>query len=74
MTCNSNADIVVLKIPFVFRYLVMELLACNVSVSFAVDAVQPAHDVPSLFSAGAGDDDEADSDDDELDEGFGYDF
>ena len=64
----------VLKVPFVFRYLVMELLACNVAVSFTVDSVQPAHDLPAPAHDDGSDDDAAEEDEDADDEDFGYEY
>ena len=62
--CDNSAGIVAVKLPYVFRYLTMELLACNVAVSFGVEAVTPARDL--LPSPPTADDAEPDSDDEGL--------
>ena len=62
--CGNGAGIVAVKLPFVFRYLAMELLACNVAVSFGVDAVTPARDL--LPAQPQAEDDDPDSDDEGL--------
>ena len=64
LLCGNGAGIVAVKLPFVFRYLAMELLACNVAVSFGVDAVTPARDL--LPSQPEPDDADPDSDDEGL--------
>ena len=82
IACESGDDIVSIKIPAVFRYLIMEMLAANAKVAFAVEAIgalNPAKLAALIGKANpdqddAADDQEAENDDEEEEEEYGFDI
>ena len=51
LNCQTGDGIVAVRIPYVFRYLTLELLAANVKIAFNVDSVMPLRTVKSCSTA-----------------------
>ena len=68
--CESHEGIVSVKIPAVFRYLVMEMLAANANISFAVEAIAALSptQLTSIVAADANEDDDDVKHEDDSDE------